>query len=179
MKTKSWMAAVLVVFGVACNRQPTPTGEDFQQVQADLIMIGMKSYLTSSGIRKAQIMGDTGFVYDDSSKVHVKKVNLTFFDEQGAESGSLTSRTGDFNTTTQAMVARGNVILITKTGNKRIETEELFYDPQAHRLWSNVKTVMIEPGSRATGDGFTADDEFGNVQIKNLRGRVGGSGIKF
>src|SRR5688500_161323 len=123
MKMKSGMAAILAVFVGACSQQPTPTGEDFQDVPADLVMIGMRSFVTNNGIRKAQLMGDTGFVHDDSSKIHVKKVNLKFFDEQGAESGSLTSRTGDFNTNTQAMVARGNVVLITTTGGQRIETE--------------------------------------------------------
>lgn len=176
---KSGMAAILAVIVGACGQQPTPTGEDFQEVQADLVMVGMKSYLTNNGIRKAQIIGDTGFVYDDSSKVHVKKVNLKFFDEQGAESGSLTSRTGDFNTNTQAMIARGTVILVTTTGNRRIETEELHYDPQSHRLWSEKPTVLIEPGSRVTGTGFTADDKFQNVSITNPRGRVGGPGFKF
>ena len=179
MKTKLWMGVVLGVLLVGCKDQPTPTGEDFQEVQADLVIIGMKSYLTNNGIRKAQILGDTGYVYDDSSKVHVKKVNLKFFDEQGVESGSLTSLTGDFNTNTQAMIARGNVVLITTTGNRRIETEEFHYDPQTHRLWSDVRTVLTEPGSRVVGTGFTADDKFQNVSIKGASGRVSGTGIKF
>jgi lipopolysaccharide assembly outer membrane protein LptD (OstA) len=76
------------------------------------------------------------------------------------------------------MVARGNVVLVTKVGNRRIETEELFYDPQSHKLWSTVKTLMIEGGSRVTGDGFNADDKFDNVTIKNAHGRVEGK-MKF
>src|SRR5687768_16160464 len=145
MKMKSAIIGILAVCVGACTQQPTPTGEDFRDVPASLVMIGMKSFVTNNGIRKAQLLGDTGFVYEDSSKIHVKRVSLKFFDEQGVESGSLTSRTGDFNTSTQAMVAHGNVVLITTTGGQRIETEEFHYDPQSHRIWSTVKTVLIKP----------------------------------
>jgi LPS export ABC transporter protein LptC len=178
MMRRGWFVlAALAIVG--CDRPTAPTGEDFQEITADLIMVGMRSYMTNSGIRKAQIIGDTAYVYDDSSKIHVKKVNLTFFDESGAESGTLTAKTGDFTTSTQAMIARGSVVLVTKAGNKRIETEELHYDPQTHRIWSNTKTLMIEAGSRVRGDGFTADDKFQNVKITNPEGRVSGSGIRF
>jgi LPS export ABC transporter protein LptC len=164
---------------LACGRQAGPTGEDFQEVPADLVMIDMVSFMTSNGVRKARLQGDTAHVYDDSGKVVVRGVNLLFFDEEGNQSGSLTSRTGDFNTTTQAMIARGNVVLVTTVGQRRIETEELHYDPQSHRLWSEVKTLMIEGGSRVTGDGFNADDKFSNVQVRNARGRVEGLKIQF
>ncbi len=179
MKTKNGVALLgVALLAAACDRQPEPTGADFRDVPADMIMTDMVSYVTNAGIRKARLNGDTAHVFEDSSAIKVKGVKLVFFDEQGVESGSLTSRLGNFNTATQAMVARGNVVLVTKVGNRRIETEELFYDPQSHKLWSTVKTLMIEGGSRVTGDGFNADDKFENVDIKNMKGRVEGK-LKF
>jgi LPS export ABC transporter protein LptC len=167
----------LLILG--CGPQAGPTGEDFQEVPADMIMTDLDSFMTSSGIRKARLQGDTAHMYEDSSRLAIKGVRLAFFDEHGNDSGSLTSLTGDLNTATQAMIARGNVVLITKVGNRRIETEELHYDPQTKRIWSEVKTLMIEGGSRITGDGFSADDKFTNVQVRNARGRVEGAKIQF
>jgi LPS export ABC transporter protein LptC len=172
MGTRKWTSS-LVLLLAACSNGEGPTGENFRDVPADMIVIGMTEYMTAAGLRKARLQGDTAYVHDDSGKVKVKGVNLLIFDEQGGETAKLTSKTGDFNTSTQAMVARGTVVLITTKGkSRRIETEELFYDPQSKRIWSNVNTVMIEDGQRASGDGFTADDQFQNVQIKNLRGRA-------
>jgi LPS export ABC transporter protein LptC len=172
MGTRKWTTSVLLVL-TACSSGEGPTGENFREVPADMIVIGMTEYMTAAGLRRARLRGDTAYVHDDSGKVKVKGVDLLIFDEQGGESAKLTSRDGDFNTATQAMVARGNVVLITTKGKtRRIETEELFYEPQNKRIWSNVKTLMIEDGERATGDGFTADDQFQNIQIKNLRGRA-------
>jgi LPS export ABC transporter protein LptC len=156
-----------------CTERQTPTGEDFVKIPADMIVIGMTEYMTAQGLRRGRLQGDTAFVYDDSAKVKVKGVRLTIFNDLGAESARLTSREGDFNTADQGMVARGKVVLHTLTGEPReILTEELFYDPNTKRIWSNVETTMIEKGERATGDGFTADDRFQDVQIKNLRGRA-------
>lgn len=163
----------VLLAGVACDRRETPTGGDFRDVPADMIVVGMTEYMTASGLRRARLQGDTAFIYDDSGKVKVKGVNLTIYNDLGAETAKLTSLEGDFNTSDQGMVARGKVVLNTLTDPPRqILTEELFYNPQTKRIWSNVETVMIEKGQRATGDGFTADDRFQDVQIRNLRGRA-------
>jgi LPS export ABC transporter protein LptC len=178
MKTRHWLALTSVGLTLgACAQQSDPTGQEYQQVEADMLMIDMVSNMTTGGIRKARLQGDTARIFDDSSSIKVKGVNLVFFDERGAQSGSLTSRTGDFNTNTQAMIARGNAVLVTTVGNRRIETEELHYDPSSHRIWSTVHTVLTEGGSRVTGQGFEADDKFQNFSITGMRGRV--QGLKF
>jgi hypothetical protein len=63
------------------------------------------------------------------------------------------------------MVARGNVVLVTVDGNRRILTEELHYDPRTARLWSDVPTVMYEGESRLEGQGFRSDDQMKNIEI--------------
>lgn len=173
MRMRYVVLGSVMLVAAACSEPETPTGGDFRDVPADMIVVGMTEYMTASGLRRARLKGDTAFVYDDSGKVKVKGVNLTIYNELGAETAHVTSREGDFNTSDQGMVARGNVILNTLSEPRRqILTEELFYNPQSKRIWSNVTTVMIEKGERATGDGFTADDRFQDIQIKNLRGRA-------
>ena len=180
MKTKRFSLLVGVVLLAGCSKDPTPTGEDFQSIAADMIMVGMTQNMTADGLRRARLQGDSAFMFDDSAKVKVKGVNLTIFNEQGMESARLTARAGDFNTQNQGMVARGNVILVTTGATpRRIETEELHYDPETHKLWSTVKTLMVEGGSRITGDGFTADDKFENVSVTHPEGRVTGQRIRF
>lgn len=179
VRTRQLLIAT-VVASAACSNQETPTGGDFRDVPADMIMTGMTQQMTSNGLRRARLMGDTAYIFDDSSKVKVKGVNLHIYNEAGADIATLTAKAGDFDTTTQGMIARGNVVLVTVTEpRRRIETEELYYDPQQHKIWSNVKTVMTEGGSRVTGSGFNADDKFQNVRITGVTGRVGGMNVRF
>jgi LPS export ABC transporter protein LptC len=181
MITKRFFLLSSAVLMAACTKTQTPTGEDFQSISADMIMVGMTQNMTADGLRRARLQGDSAFVFEDSAKVKVKGVNLTIFNEQGVETARLTSRLGDFNTQNQGMIARGNVVLVTTSGTtpRRIETEELHYDPETHQIWSTVKTLMIEGGSRITGDGFKADDKFENVSVTHPEGRVTGNRIRF
>src|SRR5690606_38937993 len=115
---------------------------------------------------------DSMYLYEDSAHVSLVGVHLTLFDGLGEESVDLTSETGEMNTRTEAMVARGNVVLTSDEGCGRIETEELHYDPRQSRIWSSVRTVCVEDGSRLEGSGFTSDDDLRNFTLHDPRGRL-------
>ncbi|MGH7474676.1 MAG: LPS export ABC transporter periplasmic protein LptC [Longimicrobiales bacterium] len=151
----------------------------FDGVDADQVIIGLDQWLTREGVRRAQIQGDTAYVFTDSSRVQLRGVNVLMYDEGGRQNANLTSLSGVLDTRTEAMVARGEVVLTTAAGNRRIMTEELHYDPQSGRIWSEVETTMVEDGSRITGTGFTSDTEFRNVQVTNPRGQTQNLRIEF
>lgn len=172
----------LVAFALAaCNgAKPAPTaGAGFRTLPSDQVIVGFEQYVTEAGAKRAIMVGDTAFIFEDSTLAKVHNANLTMFDDKGAVMARLTSKTGDVNSATQAMVARGNVVLVT-TDAGTIETEELHYEPQSHRLWSNVHTVQhLKNGGTMTGSGFTADDKFQNVQVTNASSRGGALKIQF
>ncbi len=166
----------------ACKgAEVTPAAaEGYRDITADQVVIGMEQYVTVLGRQRAILRGDTAYVYEDSAKAHVKKVNLTLFDDAGRESAQLTSREGDFSNQTQAMVARGNVVLVTRGAQPRtIESEELHYDPNTKRIWSTKPTVMRSSDGVVRGSGFEADENFTNVRVTNASSTGGGMKIRF
>ena len=172
---------LLVIVVAACGGSkvdPTTASAGFRQLPADQVIAGFEQYISQAGAKQAILKGDTAYLYEDSAMAKVQNVHLTIFDEKGQVSANLTSKTGDVNNATQAMVARGNVVLITTDG-RRIETEELHYDPNAHRIFSNVPTVQRYQGGVLRGTGFDADDKFNNVLIRNARSSGGGIRIQF
>lgn len=176
-----YLVCVLVLLSACKENAVTPRVEGATpKMDADQIIFNMEQYITEAGIRRAVLRGDTAFVYEDSMKAHIRNVRLTIFDTKGAESAHLTSREGDFSNNSQAMVARGNVVLTVRGEPERIvETEELHYDPNTHRIWSDVATTMREAGSIWHGTGFDADDKFVNVKILNARSEGGGLRLQF
>lgn len=174
-----WVLGLVVLAGCGDKIDPAAASRGFEEIPADQVIVGFKQYMTTAGQDKAIVLGDTAYVYNDSSFVQVKNVDLRMFDEQGKFSAHLTARAGDMNNATNAMIARGNVVLVTKDGT-RIETEELHYDPQSHRIWSNVHTVQhTAQGGTLSGSGFDADDKFNNVRVTNARSSGGGLRISF
>lgn len=171
----------LVLAACADDGDITPTGSaNYQGIEADQIIVGMEQFVTDAGQRKAVLRADTALVFEDSAKAHLKKVDMKLYDEAGAEAAQLTSRQGEFNNSTQAMVARGKVLLVTRGENARtIETEELHYDPNTKRVWSTVATTMRSKDGVVNGSGFEADDRFENVRVTNARSSGGGIKIQF
>ncbi|MGH7553411.1 MAG: LPS export ABC transporter periplasmic protein LptC [Longimicrobiales bacterium] len=163
-----------LVATTACNRRTDPVSADYQNLPADQIMIGATHSPTSDGIRSAIGTYDTVYVFQDSSKLDLRGVNLQLFDATGRQTATLTARTGEMNTATEAMVARGDVQLVTLTDGRIIRTEELHYDPAGRRIWSDVATTMRHQGQDLQADGFSSDDQFKQIQFTRLRGRLPG-----
>lgn len=171
---------LLVLVGACGGPQTDPTaGEGFRQLVADQVIAGFEQHLTEDGRHKVLMRGDTAYIFEDSALAKVRNMNIIMYDEAGHVSARLTALAGDINTAHQGMVARGNVVLITEQDGRRIETEELHFDPRTHRIWSDVRTVQHHEGGILMGSGFEADDKFQNVQIRQASSSGGGLRIQF
>jgi LPS export ABC transporter protein LptC len=175
------LLVIALLLGACKNNAVSPTATvGYKDIPADQIIVNMEQYVTESGRQRAVLRGDTAYVFEDSAKAHVIKVNMTLYNEAGGERAQLTAREGDFSSTTQAMVARGNVVLVTRGADSRtIESEELHYDPNSKRIWSTKPTVMRSASGTIRGSGFESDDQFQNTRVTNARSSGGGMRIQF
>lgn len=175
-----WLAAVLLVAAACGGAASDPMVAEFQELPADQIMEGVEFSSTSAGVRSATLVSDTAYLFDDSTVMHLRGVDLEVYEETGRQTAHITSRTGVFDQTTQKMIATGNVVLTILGDGRKIETEELHYDPETRRVWSDVETRMTEQdGTVSTVESFTADDQFTNVQSRGARGGRPRTNISF
>jgi LPS export ABC transporter protein LptC len=171
INTSALLIALLV--GVsACGGPTGPVNEQYESLPADQVTFGVEHTITVSGVRQALLRSDTVLMYNDSSMVHLRGVNLDIYTEDGALRATLTSLSGELDNSTRRMIARGNVVLVVQGPQGRtVWTEELHYDPQQKRIWSDVRTrTRTARGDELTGDGFTSDEQFQNFDIRAPRG---------
>lgn len=185
--------ALLLMIGLAalpaCQKDATvPTRKDpLAERQVDQVLYGLEHVMTNKGVRKADLHADTAYFRDADTRVDMKGVRLEFFNEAtGAVSGTLTSREGEYETGTGAMRARGEAVLLLQgpEGERRIESEELNYDLQADRVWSDKPTVMREGGKTVRGTSFQSDTRFQDVtvhaaKVSGVESSGGGTGVRF
>jgi LPS export ABC transporter protein LptC len=184
---RSLLITLTAILLAACgNQATTPSARETQILPADQIITGLRHTMSTNGIRRALLLGDTAYMQQSSSRIDLVGVMMTFYDEQGREAGTLTSRTGQFDARAKTMVAEGDAVLTTQgeEGTRILETEQLHFDVDGDRLWSTVPVVMKENGRELRGTSFESDGQFQNVTVQNPESSdhpVGGSdgGIRF
>lgn len=164
---------VLVVATAACQSSATsPTPDGFSaEMAADQIMYGVEHRMTASGIRRAVLFGDTAYVQQGGGQIDVVGVRMVFYDENGRETGNLTSETGKYQLRAGSMIAEGNVVLRTQgeETERVLETEQLHFDVNGDRLWSDREVAMREGGRTIRGTSFQSDGQFRNVTIQRAQ----------
>ena len=157
----------------ACDRNlETPVADaGLQAMEADYVVFGMLSYVTDNGVRSGRIEADTAFVYEETSTALLRQMALVFYDEYGAERATVSGTDGEWNQTTNRMVARGEVVLLIHSDSSRIESAEIYYDQAIDKVWSDLKTVRtMKDGSVFSGTAFESDMMFENLAIRGMRG---------
>lgn len=175
-------AALLGAALAACGNSGTEprAAQEYPQLPADYVLASIKHYMTEDGVRRGVLSSDSAYFYADSAKANLKKVHLVLYGVAGQEVADLTSKTGQLDQRSNAMTARGDVVLVGKgTGAQRVETQELHYDPNQHRIWSDIASTIYQNGNRTQTDGFTADDQLQNITMNRVRGTVQANKVTF
>jgi len=170
---RSMCVALLCAIAVACGsdkKQPPVATHSPLADSADQVMYGAQFNLTDQGLSRARMNADTAYFFDDNTRMEFENVTTTFFTTMGAKDAVLTSRHGSFNSRTNNMIARQNVVVVSEDG-RRLTTEELKYNQQTNQISSDTSFVMTEPNRRLTGIGFRSDPNMRNIQI--LKGASG------
>jgi LPS export ABC transporter protein LptC len=132
---------------------------------ADQMLIGMSTYLTDAGVRRAELRSDTALMYDDNTRTELRNVDATFYTPTGVQDATLTSRAGTYNVRLGTMEARGDVV-VTSTEGRRLTTPELRYDPGRNEVSSDSAFKLTMPDGRVvSGIGFISDPDLNSVRI--------------
>jgi len=179
MNRRQCLAFVGLLAAAACDRTSSGpfAGDEYAAMHADQIIEGIQQVMTVDGVRRAILVADTAYIFEDSARAELRTVHVKFFDAAGNQDAELTSRSGTLNIRTEAMTARDNVILRLREGNRIIQTSELHFDPERDLIWSDSATTLNQDGTVAHGDGFRSDSRLRNLEIVNPRGRV--PGVRF
>jgi LPS export ABC transporter protein LptC len=164
--TRLWLAALLAAVAAACAGEQDPVSERGSlTLPADHVVWELDTDIKDMGSLRARIHADTAYIWEDSARTLMFPVEVRLFDGNGAQTAHLTANEGELDSRTNKMVARGNVILITAEGDRRLLTEELHYDPRRGRIWSDVRTVMHQAGTVIEGSGFRANEAMTDIEV--------------
>ena len=152
------LAAGSTLAAAACKSEKSPTVVDASALpdSAEQVMFNLRHQLTSGGVRRANLVADTAFFYDDGNRIEMRRPRLVFFGAAGDSSSNLTARAGRYDVRLQRVEGRGNVV-VTTTDGKRLTSPQLVYDRVLNQITSDTSFVFTEPGRTLTGVGLRKD----------------------
>jgi LPS export ABC transporter protein LptC len=164
----------VILFLAACrDSAPVPVTASAQADSADQTIYGMRTLITDRGLLRADVAGDTAFVFDEGTRFLLKNVLTVFYTPNGAKNATLTSQRGVYDTRLNSMEARGNVVVVSEDG-RRLTTQQLRFNQTRNEISSDSAFILTEPGRRLEGIGFVSDP--GMNRVKVLRGARGEAG---
>jgi LPS export ABC transporter protein LptC len=155
----------LAVYGCQEPAPMTTATDSLRFLEADAVVIDGQHFFTQEGVRAATLLFDTAYQWRDSVDMHLARLTLTVYNEDGSERARVTSDRGTLDRRGDRMTARENVVLVVPAQVRRLETEELHYDPEGNRIWSDSAFAMTHDGRSLRGSAFTSDLEFRNFRV--------------
>jgi LPS export ABC transporter protein LptC len=173
MMRRAWLlVAAVAALAAACKEGAAPKTlkRDPLADSSDQVMYGVDTYLTDKGLMRAELRADTAYFFDENSRIELRGVHTTFYDNNGKRTSVLTSREGTYNTRLAQTEARKDVVVVGEDG-KRLTSEQLRFNQQQNLISSDSAFVLTQPDRTLRGIGFTSDPALRNVHI--LRGASG------
>jgi LPS export ABC transporter protein LptC len=171
-----WTAGVCGLVAItACGSKGTPplAVRNALADSADQVLYHTKSVLTDNGVMKAEIHSDTAYLFDDNTRIEMRIVETIFFTATGAKNATLNSREGTYNTRSNNMEARGNVVVVSEDG-RVLKTQELRYSQNRSEITSDSAFVLNDSTQVMNGIGFVSDPSMNNVRcLKACSGSAG------
>jgi LPS export ABC transporter protein LptC len=170
-------ALVILAFIAAtgCGEEPEPaargqlpSGPEGYPAPDQVVENG-QHVITVQGVRKAVLVAEQLYFFNQLGKVVGDTIQVTFYDQEGLYQSTLTARRGELEQATQSMIATGQVVV--RGTESTIRTDRLRYDPVANQVITEASTEIVQGNNVIRGRGVTADPGLKSIKI------TGGSAV--
>ncbi len=135
-----------------------------------------------------RILSNAVIMHSDSAKIQGKLITpllyefinsdkelpkggfIEFYDKLGLISATLRADYGYFTDEEQVWKIEGNVVLINLENNESLNTEQLFWNPVAGNVYTDMFVRIEREDEILTGTGLTAKQDFSSYVIKKPEG---------
>ena len=142
---------------------------------ADQVLEGFSHFVTNQGVRRTRVEADTAYFYESTQVTELRNVKVTFYDLNGQEGSTLTSRRGTYRWQDGSMEAKDNVVVVSPDG-RRLATQTLKYDNASNTISTDKRFSFDRGTEHLEGNSFRSDPDFKNVVTDRPRG-VAGDGM--
>lgn len=172
--TVALFAAVMCVLFPACSGNDKKLTEAISENDTlpSMKSLGVTTLISDSGITRYKIIAEEWLIYDKKNPPYwafEKGVYLEKFDTLFRIDASIKADTAYYYEKKKIWELRSNVQIQSQRGDK-FETELLFWDEKAEKVYSDKFIRISQEDKVITGYGFESDQNLTEYQIKNTTG---------
>jgi LPS export ABC transporter protein LptC len=169
MRINYLQAIFLCMFALACKQDPSHKVYK-PYTGPTMIVYHLEALLTDSARPKVLMKAPRQIEYENGNRIFPDGVNIEFFGEKNQKSSVLTAKKGKYNKEKNLYTVTENVVILNKEEQKKLNTEELHWNPQTKKIFTD-KFVRIEtPEQLLTGTGLESNEDFRNYKILKVSG---------
>jgi LPS export ABC transporter protein LptC len=128
---------------------------------------------SDSGYAKIKMSTAKQLKYSNGNERYPKTVYVNFIDLNGAEYSRIRSDSAEYKKSDNLYVMRGNVLINNTRENQSLATEELFWNPNTRKIYSEKKVIIKTTKQNFTAlEGMDADQDFTRYTLRKSRGTV-------
>lgn len=176
---RSPLPVILITFGLAfaasCNEDegPRPEAPD-GNVTPTMITDSVNSFVSDSGITRYHIEAPLWLMYDEADEpywIFPDGLKLKRFDDRMKPDAAIQADTARYFSRQKLWKLDGNVRMRNIDGDKFL-TEQLFWNQEAHTVYSDSFIHIERSGSILEGFGFNSNEQITTYTIRRPTGII-------
>jgi LPS export ABC transporter protein LptC len=128
------------------------------------------SQFSDSAKLQIKLMAPLQLQYESGDAIYPDSLFLTFFDKDGKVNNTLRANYGKYEKQKDLYFVRGNVVVHNPTKDETMRTEELFWDKQTRRIYTDKFVTIKTKDEFLQGQGLETNQEFYPMKIKKPTG---------
>lgn len=164
------LAVLLLVGSSGCERDLKDPDEAVKYTGPTMENHDVTTLYSDSAELITKIQAPVQQEFESGDRVFPKGFYVEFYDEQGQLESTMRGNYGKQEPGKSLYVARGNVVVNNIKKREKLETEELFWNRNKAKVYTDKFVIFTTAEQRLTGTGFTANQDLSRYSIKNVTG---------
>lgn len=162
---------VLAFAGFGCEREIKDPDEEERYSGPTIENHDVTTLYSDSAKLLIKLQAPVQQEFESGDGVFPEGFYVEFYDEQGNLESTLRGNYGKQDPRKSLYYARGNVIVDNLKKKEKLETEELYWDRNKAKIYTDKFVKITTPEEILTGKGLTAEQDMSRYSIKQVTGK--------
>ena len=157
----------------ACRNYDEKTLDDKKVYEGPwLIAENIETLWSDSAVVLVKLVADEQLEFESGDREFPKGMTVEFFEKDGTRSSVMTADLGYYEKEKNRFRAVGNVIVRSTVEERSLSTEELYWEPDTEKVYTDKFVTIVDGDDIQKGTGMEAKQDFSEWDILNLTGEA-------